>query len=125
MSIRASLTFLVLGLTVLGCGGTRPETREGALVAYGRPSSDVPAARAPRLVVKVAPIPEEVLRDPAQMMDLRSSIERQLCVQVRDFSPERYQNVVRPHLAQALLAAGLTRPVVDEILSSVDYHRSL
>jgi hypothetical protein len=95
------------------------------MVAYGRPSSDVPISRSPRLVVEIDRIREETLRDPARMMVLRMSIERQISLQVRGFSPQRYQQEVRPRLGEALLAAGFPRPVVDGILSGVDYRRSL
>jgi hypothetical protein len=65
------------------------------------------------------------LHDPALMMDLRLSIERQISAQVAGLSNERYRTVARPRVVTALRTAGLEQADVDYILRGVDYHRSL
>jgi hypothetical protein len=127
MTLRYRVTtFLALNLLAgAGCAGSSPESR-GTLVAYARPSTDVAVtARSPELVVKVERIPEGALHDPAQMMDLRRSMERQIDAQVGRMPEARYRAAVRPRLAQALLAAGLPAADIDYILRGVDYHRAL
>ena len=132
MNLRNSLTSLVLGLTsAVGCGATRPETRAAApattLMAFTHATSDVAVSGslAGDTAVKVQRIPEDLLRDPVGMMALRVSWERQIGTQVTDLPEARYRNQVRPLLARALEAAGLSPLDVDGILRSVDYHRSL
>jgi hypothetical protein len=128
MTVRHSSMFLALTLTfAAGCGAATSESREAApLIAYARPSSDVTSSgRARELVVKVEPIREGSLHDPAKMMDLRFSIERQVSAQVQGMTDERYRSVARPRVVEALRAAGLEQADVDYILRGVDYHRSL
>jgi hypothetical protein len=129
MTVRHCLRFLALTLTfAAGCGGARLETREGEapLVAYARPSSDVASSGPARdLVVTVERMGQGTLHDPARMMDLRISIERQISAQVNGLSEERYRTRARPRLAESLRAAGLEQADVDYILRGVDYHRSL
>src|SRR4051812_9239438 len=127
MTLRYRVTtFLALNLLAgAGCAGSSAESR-GTLVAYTRPSTDVPVAdRSPGLVVKVERIPEGALHDPAQMVELRRSMERQIDVQVGRMPEARYRATVRPGLARALLAAGLPEADIDYILRGVDYHRAL
>jgi hypothetical protein len=128
MTVRNSLKFLALTVTcAAGCGSARLESREAApLIAYTRASSDVATSGPARgLVVTVEPFRDGTLHDPALMMDLRLSIERQISAQVAGLSNECYRTVARPRVVTALRTAGLEQADVDYILRGVDYHRSL
>jgi hypothetical protein len=129
MSSRYRVTFLVWCL-FSGCAGARPaargDLRAATLVAYGRPTTDVTGAGPARgLSVKVERLREGVVADPARMMEVRRSMERQISLQVHDIPEERYRGLVRPRLERALLEAGLTQADADCVLGGVDYHRSL
>jgi hypothetical protein len=128
---RCILALAVVNLVPsVGCGGARSQTRGDyppALIAYARPVSDVPVAPAGRgnTVVKVEPVPQEVLRDPIKLMTLKRWVAMQIDVQARNLPEDRYQRLVRPRLAHELRTAGLSPLDVDYILRDVDYHRSL
>jgi|1186.fasta_scaffold211532_1 hypothetical protein len=114
----------VLGLAVLSMSCT---TGRGApaptLVAYAGAASDVVVAEK-AIAIQVERVPEAILGDPARMLALRLSMERQIESQTKDISEGRYRRLVRPRLARELLAAGLAPVDVDGILLGVDYHRS-
>ena len=103
----------------------RSESLPPLIASAGLPS-DTPASPAARkqVVITVDRISEETLRDPMKVVYLRPWIERQIVLQTRTISEERYQRMVRPRLAHHLEASGLTRVDVDHILHNVDYVRS-
>jgi hypothetical protein len=107
--------------------GNRAAAPAATLMAYTRPAGDVTATgrRPGSIRVEVQPIPEAILNDPPRLLALRVAMERQIGSQVGNLPEERYRNQVRPQLARALGAAGLSPVEVDGILRSVDYHRSL
>jgi hypothetical protein len=131
MNLRNTLTSLVLGVTsTVGCGAgptTRAADSATTLMAYTRATSDVVLTGRPvgGAAVKVQRIPETLLRDPARMLALRISWERQISSQVRDLPERRYRNHVRPLLVHALQVAGLSSVEVDGVLRGVDDDRSL
>jgi hypothetical protein len=123
MTVRCVLALSVLS-SVVGCGSTRPESRSGPsqLLAYSRPASDLGVER-PTIEIAVERIPEQVLRDPTRVLSLRLFLARQLEFRTREVPEERYQRLVRPHLAHQLRAAGLSQVDADLVLGDVDAHR--
>src|SRR5205814_4877522 len=79
-----------------------PAHRTATSLTYTLSLHDALPICSPELVVKVERIPEGALHDPAQMMDLRRSMERQIDAQVGRMPEARYRATVRPRLAQAL-----------------------
>jgi hypothetical protein len=70
-------------------------------------------------------VPEDVLRSPADLMMLMQQMRSQIVYKTMTIPEARYERVVRPSIASQLLAAGFTQADIDEILSDVDYSRSL
>jgi hypothetical protein len=132
MTLRHSLQLGALSvIAAAGCAGAGAETPRrsaaGMLMAYAGRSSDVTstATAGGRGAIEIERIPQAILRDPTRTMAAKVAIERQIGFQVKDIPETRYRRLVRPGLAHALLAAGLSGVDVDYILHGVDYHRSL
>jgi hypothetical protein len=119
----------VVNLGLLGaCGGARQGQRSDfapPLIAYGRPSTDVPAARAAQAdpIIQVDHIAEKILQDPQRLAETRQWIVRQIVRQTRNISGERYERAVRSSLARKLGEAGLSPGDVAYILRDVERTR--
>jgi hypothetical protein len=117
---RYVLCLAILSMSCVMGRGAHPPT----LVAYAGAGTDLVVAEK-AVTIHVERIPASILGDPARILALRLSMERQIETQTKDISEGRYQRLVRPRLARELLAAGLAPADVDGILRGVDYHRSL
>jgi hypothetical protein len=111
-------SLLLLALTA-GCAAPAPAT----LLAYAGPTGAGVTRPSPVLVV--APVPEEVLRDPQQRAELLIQFRRQIVYHLRRVPEPTYQQRTRPALGRQLRAAGLAEADVAWVLRDVDYSRGL
>jgi hypothetical protein len=73
----------------------------------------------------VVRVPEDVLRSPLELMTLMQQMRSQIVYKTNRIPEAEYEQLVRPSLVTQLRAAGFAQNDVDEILSDVDYSRSL
>jgi hypothetical protein len=70
-------------------------------------------------------VPEDVLRSPLELMTLMQQMRSQIVYKTNRIPEAEYEQLVRPSLVTQLRTAGFAQNDVDEILSDVDYSRSL
>ena len=118
------IPFSLLALAACGAASSQARPDDGrGLVAMGAPvatDSPVTERAEPVLAQLTAPIPEEVLRDPAERFALIEQLRTQVVYRTRAVPDARWRAQVRPAVRRQLEGAGLPRGDVDFLLWEVD-----
>ena len=108
---------------------TATESSGGTTEANVAPSIASPPADQGRSAVaateKVVRVPEDVKRDPEDLMTLMQHMRSQIVYKTRKIPGPEYEQVVKPSIADQLREAGFAEPDVNQILAGVDYSRRI
>jgi hypothetical protein len=103
----------------------RPKAVATLASSSTRPVVAAVSSEKPTKTVNVVRVPEDVLRSPVALMTLMQQMRSQIVYKTNKIPEAEYEEVVRPSLVSQLNAAGFAPVDVDEILSDVDYSRTI
>ena len=89
------------------------------------PTAAVPPAGSEPDVTQLVRVDDDVLNTPAERTALKQHLRSQIFNKTKKIPEPEYEQLVRPSLVTQLRTAGFAQNDVDEILSDVDYSRSL